>query len=321
MVTRKTKPTTTVGEAPAADVRFDEVQTEAVTAKPPVVDPTGTFANPEVPPEQAQKINSLSALITGQEDVMTLHTQEAARLFNGVSPPPDSGRYWVPGARRAANDLRTLFVMSARDNPYADQALRQADLEAQKIAADMQALENAETAKLDARAKRGVSWSILQAAKPQQINLGYKSPYGFMLTNLLADFDYLVRLLKTSERRDLRTNADTYRDLALIKRQFRTMFFKAIKSSTQLLQPTLVGICRSDYLPTATPVAVKRVQAAVAALGDVDKAILLCEVEPRHSLRRYRMTAQEREVLRGLLTQPVPADESPAAADDSNLVA
>ena len=62
-----------------------------------------------------------------EEDTMTLHTLEAARLYLGGEPAPGEVRYSVPGARRCATSLRQLFQLYSIDNPYSDWALVMVD--------------------------------------------------------------------------------------------------------------------------------------------------------------------------------------------------
>lgn len=258
-------------------------------------------ANTEVPTDVAKKINSLSSLVTGESDVMTIHTQEAFRLFNGVAQ--QDGVPYVPGARRAASELRRLFILSYSDNPYADQFLVRTDKDCARLAKMMQEIEQAELTKLKARAARGTSYSILQAEKPQDITLGMKSPYGYMLTNLMVDFDYLFRVLRTSERRDLITRKESKLLLEKVKHGFRSLFAAAIRTGPSLIQSEVVGICRHDFLPTASVNSIKKVEAAKELLGEVESDILLCEVEPRHTLRRYPVKAEELKVLRKALQE------------------
>lgn len=274
---------------------------QSVQSVQPIKQVQPVNANTEVPTEVAKKINSLSSLVTGEGDVMTIHTQEAFRLFNGVAQ--QDGGYYVPGARRAASELRRLFILSYSDNPYADQFLVRADNDCAKLAKLMQEIENAELAKLKARAARGTSYSILEAEKPQGITLGMKSPYGFMLTNLMVDFDYLVRVLRTSERRDLITRNESKLLLEKVKHGFRSLFSAAIRTGPSLIQPEVVGICRHDFLPTASENSVKKREAAKELLGEIDASILLCEVEPRHTLRRYPVKADELKVLKKALEE------------------
>jgi integrating conjugative element protein (TIGR03761 family) len=252
----------------------------------------------EVPTSEGRKINLIGSLIGGEDDTMTLHTVEAARLYNGFTPSSDSvGRYFVPGARRAAIALRQLFLMTALDNPYADYLLVQIDERVAVLNKEIAALEKVHISKLDDQKKKGLSYSILETRTPQVLTLGYKSPYGYMLSGLVVNFDYLVRVLKSAERRDLCTKRDVAVALSNFKHSLRSMFMLAIEGARSLSHESLAGLSRSDWLPQSSEVSVKRVALALDAFKAVPQSIFLGALEPRHSIRRYSMSGQDKQLL------------------------
>ncbi|MFZ8324164.1 AcaB family transcriptional regulator, partial [Staphylococcus aureus] len=51
----------------------------------------------------------------------------------------------------------------------------------------------------------GLNYSVLRSAEPKKLQLGFKSPYGFGMAEMVVTFDYFVRVWKTLEYRDLRS--------------------------------------------------------------------------------------------------------------------
>lgn len=242
----------------------------------------------------------LANLITGEEDFMHVHTKEAAQIFNGSSVEESGHGFFIPGARMGASNVRRIFVAAWRDNPWADQALVIFEDKCKEIAKAIEQEERSAKALLDERAKRGMSWQLLQNRSPAKITLGFRSPYGFTLSNLIVDFDHMVRMFKTAEYRDLIASNELRRSLQRIKTMFRRLFVFTYRANTLLLHAEVVGICRADFLPQAQPVSQKRVAAApvifkkLYALSD---EVLKLQREPRHSSRSFTASMKEKQVF------------------------
>jgi integrating conjugative element protein (TIGR03761 family) len=254
-------------------------------------------ANPEVSLTQAHSIKNLGSLRAMEEDTMTLHTVEAMRIYLGVSPTPESSnKYGISGAKRAAAALRQLHVLTVKDNPYADWMLIQVDAMNADAAKAIESMEAKFTKKLESLKARGLSYSLVGSRTPQTVSLGYRSPYGFAVTNTVVGFDYMTRVLKSAELRDLMTKAELHSDLERIKGKLRGMFEFAAKAQRILLNPLMQPLCRADYAAQDTDAA-KRIAAAKQAFGDVPQPIFTHAQLPRHTLWNQRLSTAEREML------------------------
>jgi integrating conjugative element protein (TIGR03761 family) len=282
---------------PAA-VTADVITTpESVVTGAPVSSNEREDANPEVPLTQAQSIKNMGSLRAMEEDTMTLHTVEAMRIYLGVSPSPESNnKYGISGAKRAAAALRQLHVLTVKDNPYADWMLIQVDgMNADAVKA-IEAMEVKFVKKLDGLKARGLSYSIVGTRTPQAVSLGYRSPYGFAVTNTVVSFDYMTRVLKSAELRDLMSKAELHSELERVKGKLRGMFEFAAKAQRILLNPLMQPLCRADYTSQDAEAA-KRIAAAKQAFGDVPQLIFTHAQLPRHTLWNQRLTPAERELL------------------------
>lgn len=274
-------------------------------------------AEPDVPTEQARRAAQMSPLVSDNEDSMTLHTLEAMRLFLGATPAPGEFRYGVPGGRRAATALRQLFLLSAQDNPYADLALIEVDERIEEIKTKLSLLERQHTSLLAKARERGLNYSVLAARNPQMVSLGYRSPYGYSISNLIVGLDYTVRVIKSTERRDLTTKAVVYQQLKGVKHLCRSLFEACIHSSRILTNENMRSLSRTDWVPGADAAAGLRIAAAKQLLGTVPQDVFTGERSPRHSLRRERLSARDRKVLQqialGLNVEEVRDPEAPVA--------
>lgn len=255
-------------------------------------------ANAEVPMEHARKAGFMGSLQSESEDSMTLHTLEAMRLYLGVSPEPGSNyRFGVPGGRRAATALRQLFLLSAHDNPYADLALCETDRRISEIKRLIEKVEANHMRMLDDARRKGLNYGVLSAKKTQDVSLGYHSPYGYSVSHVIALYDHCVRVVKSAERRDLTTRAEVHSVLTRVKRECRSMFEAAISVSRILLDERMRGLSRSDFLPQANELALKRIAAAVQLIGVLPQDVFTRALTPRHSLNTERLTGSELAVL------------------------
>jgi integrating conjugative element protein (TIGR03761 family) len=267
-------------------------------------------ANQEVPISEARKARQIGALRTQEEDVMTLHTMEAMRLYLGVAPEPGAAtKFGVPGARRAATALRQLFLLSQMDNPYADWML-QTDERVAEIKDFIDKTSKKHLKQLDDMKAKGLSYGLLAANDPQTVSLGYHSPYGYMMSTVIVLYDHCVRVLKSSERRDLLTKRDVHEQLFKIKHLIRAMFEVTLKGQR--------GLQRSDFVPQGADEAqLKRIAAAREIFGAVPQDIFAGARSPRHSLRNERIGAKDVRLLEAMALAQ--SDALAAAATSSSV--
>ena len=296
-------------------------------------------ANAEVPTSEARKARSIGALRSEDEDYMSLHTMEAMRLYLGVSADTadakaaatsgPTSKFGVPGARRAATALRQLFLLSAHDNPYADWKLVQTDERVEVIKKLIDKTTTSQLKKLEDMRVKGLNYSILGAKVPQKVSLGYRSPYGYMMSTVIVNFDYAVRVLKSAERRDLITKSEVYASLYKIKHEMRSMFEAAMQGQRVLMSNSMLGLKRADYLPqSANSEAGKRMEAAKQIFGVVPQDIFMGGRLPRHSLRNERISTKELAVLKAVVQGQQDAEKAAATSapgaklgqSESNLI-
>jgi len=272
-------------------------------------------ADPLVPAAAARQINELGALQPSAADTMTLHTAEAMRLFMGTSVPPGGTGYPMAGGKRVAAALRGLWSLSSNDNPYADWALidigdRIAEAR-QHIAAEQRRI----LARLDEMKTKGLDYSIVQSRSPSVVQLGFTSPYGFMVAMLIIDVDFFTRVVKSAQRRDLLSSKEGHELLQSTKHRCRSAFERALRFQRILSTPETIGLSRLDWLPTADEQGQKRVSALLRVLGQIPKDIFMGQLQPRHSKRRLQLSAVELRLLDQVaLTEEIDLTK-PAAAE------
>ena len=82
---------------------------------------TDTIASTTPPPAPTSPTaTTLGQLADETTDVMTLHTQDAFRMFTGRAADAQTQTFAIPGGRRFAAVLKSIWYLSANDNPYAD---------------------------------------------------------------------------------------------------------------------------------------------------------------------------------------------------------
>ena len=241
-------------------------------------------ADAGVPIQEAQRMFDLGRLEAESTDYMLVHTKEALRLFIGRRASPDGDQARIPGAKSVGAALRTLWVASSKDNPYADWALLMAE---QTLDERMKALVEARVkavGKLQALEQMGLHISLLHSKNPVQLDLAFKSPYGFLVAQLVGTFDHYVRAIKTLQARDLLGADETRAELRSAQRPLRGAFDAILRHQALLMRPAFGGLSRTDFASKSADVQ-RRVAELAEAWPGLPEPVLRGELVPRHGRR------------------------------------
>ncbi|MBT0960218.1 PFL_4669 family integrating conjugative element protein [Denitromonas iodatirespirans] len=253
--------------------------------------------------QEAYKLRELGGLVDDDDDLMTLHTKEGYRMFLGRRRDPDGRLPAIPGGRTLASSLRLLWARSALDNPYADWALLLADQYVAQLKEELRSEADELKGRLEAMADRGLKLSVLRSREPKAVELGFKSPYGYAVAQLIVEYDYFVRIVKTLIRKDLLSDEEGRARIRHHTRRFRADCMRVFRFEKFLVQPELYELSRRDFVPGADEMAVKRVQAVLQYFGPVPQEVFTGALAPRHSRRRANLSAEERQLLATVAAQ------------------
>lgn len=264
---------------------------------------------------EAVDMKNIGTLVDDEQDSMTLHTREAYRLFMGRSRDAEGKYAPIIGGRRVASALRAAWALSATDNPYADWVLVSFmdHMEAMKENLE-QAVAGCEGA-LKALRQRGLNYSVLRSRKPVDVDLGFRSPYGYAVAELIVLFDYYVRQVKTLIRKDRMSDEDGRILLRQKVREIRSMFELPSRYERFLMREELRQLCRADWLPEVGEESRKRVAAVVGLFGEVPREVFTGQIMPKHSRRRANLSDQEMRLLQEVALSPVVEAEASDAAE------
>ncbi len=265
-------------------------------------------AEPIVPDREARGIREVGRLVSEEQDRMTLHTREAYRLFIG-RVNTDGKSYAIAGGKRVASALRSVFYLSGNDNPYADWALVTFEQGMDELRQTIEKETAVRRQVLDALRQRGLSYSVLRADPPLDVDIGFKSPYGYGVAETLIGYDYYVRLVKTLVRKDLLSDDAGHQAIRKVARALRSVFWQPVSFERYLMRKELQPLSRGDWLPGANEQAAKRVKAVVAIFGEVPRPAFAGQEAPRHTRRRVHLSAEELRLLETIALSPVSADE------------
>ena len=246
---------------------------------------------------EAASFRYLGNLVDDQADTMVVHTLEAYRLFIGRAPSPDGKLFAIPGGKRQGAALRTLWLLTGNDNPFAEWALllyEQSQERLRKLLADEMAECNR---RMDALSQRGLNIKLQVSSKPEELELGFRSPYGYAVCELIVDYDLFVRYVKTLARKNQITDEKARLKIRDVTRQIRAAWIEVVRFERYLGRAELRDLSRSDFLPGANEAAGKRAQAAVQLFAGIPPQIFEGRKVPAHSRRRSQLTEKERAVL------------------------
>ncbi len=272
-------------------------------------------AETEVQYIDANKVRNLGRLVNEGEDQMLLHTKEAFRLFMGRRKDPDGKYQPIIGIKFCAAALRSFWVQTAHDNPYADWALLRASQGMHQYGRELQQLTDTHLGKLRQMEAKGLTFTVLKSADPKSVSLQFTSPYGFMLAELVVDYDYTVRVIKTAVRKGRLTDAEGYDLIRNMTRRIRGWTEEIGRFNRFLWRPELAKLCRADFLPTADEEGKKRAQAVAAIFGAVPPDIFAGKVLPPHTRRHTQLTEAERALLVRVGQELATAEADAAAID------
>ncbi|MDR2852913.1 MAG: TIGR03761 family integrating conjugative element protein [Burkholderiaceae bacterium] len=250
--------------------------------------------------KEATGMRELGRLVDADDDSMEVHTLEAYRMFLGRRPEPGTLFPPIIGGKRTGAVLRSLWLMTGKDNPYADWALVRHEQSMEEVAARLdREISGAEESIAEQR-KHGISLSILRNEKPAKLTLGWKSPYGFATATLINRFDYFIRLQKTLARKDLRTDDQVRKSIHEMTRIIRRVWQDTSRFDRGLSHEEVKDLCRADFVEGSDEAAGKRVEYARQVFGIVPAEIFTCALQPKHSRRGRRSTPQERALLQSI---------------------
>lgn len=241
-------------------------------------------ADADVPMQDAQRMWDIGRLESESTDFMLIHTKEALRLFIGRGADPDGKVARIPGAKSVGSSLRALWIASGHDNPYADWALLMAE---QAIGERMKALEAAQgkvLERLKALEGKGLHLSLLRSQNPAKLELGFRSPYGFLVAQLVVSFDQYVRAIKTLQARDLMGADEVRAELRAQLRPLRALFDQTLRQQSLLQRPAFAHIKRSDFGSSSLE-ARQRVAELAERWPGLPEPVLSGDLLPRHARR------------------------------------
>ena len=230
-------------------------------------------------------------------DVMTLHTRDAYRMFVGQIGDAAIQAPAITGGRRFAAVLKSLWHLSAHDNPYADWILITVYQTLIGIRAQMGQVIETREAEFERLRRRGLNLSVLSSQSPLSVALGFRSPYGYATAEAIVEFDYHVRMVKTLVMKDRLSDDDGRTAIREVGRALRALFLAPIRWERVLFREEMLPLSRRDYLPGADDAARGRVRAALALFGEVPRKVFTGEEAPRHSQRRVLLTDAELRLL------------------------
>lgn len=241
-------------------------------------------------------LEALGGLVDESSDQMTIHTIEAYRMFLGRAREPGSRNAPIMGGKRVASALKNLWQLTQNDNPYADWALVRHEHGVNEVLQHLRSEIKVAEAELEAMRKRGLSLAVLSSSSPQVVNLGFRSPYGYAISMLIVEYDYFVRIQKTLQRKNMKTDEQARAALGKVSRAILSVFYGTTRFDRWLSQPDMRALSRVDWVNQEGDAA-KRVHAALEIFGPVPSAIYKGDIAPSHSRRRYSLSEAERAVL------------------------
>jgi integrating conjugative element protein (TIGR03761 family) len=251
-----------------------------------------------------------------EPDTMTLHTRDAYQMFIGRKHVPGTPHVPIVGGRKFAAILKSIWYLSAQDNPYADWILIQLSEGLVGLRERLTSATRQREEVIEKLRSKGLALSVMSSRRPLIMTLGFRSPYGYATAEAMVEFDYYVRVIKTLVHKDRLSDAQGREAIRALAREIRSFFLSAVRWERLLYRKELTALGRNDFLPGADVSAHKRAEAAVGLFGPVPQKIMLRDTVPRHTRLRVQPTEA---VLRALQQMAQSRGEDTDQAEEALL--
>ena len=166
----------------------------------------------------------LGQLADATPDTMSLHTKDAYRIFTGRGADAAGKLPPIPGGRRFAAVLKSIWHLSANDNPYADWILIRMYEGLVAIRAHLNRVITAREEAIELLKRKGLSLAVMGSRSPKTVELGFRSPYGYATAEAIVEFDYYVRMIKTLIHKDRMSDDEGRAAIRELGRELRALF-------------------------------------------------------------------------------------------------
>lgn len=265
-------------------------------------------ADPIIPDNVARGIATLGKLLPDSQETIELHTKEAYRIFIGRREGTNG--YPVYSGVLAAKAIRDVVNSSTKGNPYADWVLICVERKIETLREEVQKRLVKFNQLIENEAKRGLKLSIIRSVEPAIVNIGFASAYGYLIADLILDYDVFVRLSKTLESRYRIDSNEAERDRRAFSRSIRSIFQYILTNRRNVGYSDRAGVpmsnlSRLDFLPNADLTAKKRIYAANKIYGGVlPREVLTGELVPKHHKNQYEFEPKVIEMLKVAPLEP-----------------
>ncbi len=289
-------PTRAATTTPFAAATTTSIETESAMAPPDAIPQQVRDESDELVATPAANAQ-LGQLADATPDTMSLHTKDAYRIFTGRGADAAGKLPPIPGGRRFAAVLKSIWHLSANDNPYADWILIRMYEGLVAIRAHLNRVITAREEAIELLKRKGLSLAVMGSRSPKTVELGFRSPYGYATAEAIVEFDYYVRMIKTLIHKDRMSDDEGRAAIREVGRELRALFLEPIRWERHLLREELRQLSRSDFLPGAGELAHQRVRAVVALFGEVPRKVFTGAQAPRHTRRRVKLSEAELRLL------------------------
>jgi integrating conjugative element protein (TIGR03761 family) len=100
-------------------------------------------------------------------------------MFAGRSADAANQTPAIVGGRRFAAVLRSIWALSARDNPYADWILIRMYDGLVEVRNHLDQVTKSREESFELLRRKGLALSVMASRNPQSVELGFRSPYGY----------------------------------------------------------------------------------------------------------------------------------------------
>ncbi len=203
--------------------------------------------------------------------LIILQTECAQKIFYGQ-------RHLLLGVKQFSQYMTKIWHAASNDDPYADQYLIKIYEGIYSERAYIKKLLNKHQVIMNS--EPGLEMNMVFSSDPKKIPLHFTTPYGYMVSYLLADYDRLVRLMLSIRFMGLPIDEKPNVIIKQVARRIR----RVLSLSMQWVD---TGVTRIDITENSA-----LAQMAIKKMGEIDGNILAKKIRSPHAPNIYKKSLQ-----------------------------
>ena len=217
----------------------------------------------------------------GDTDTLSLHIVNSFKLWNGGYRNDGKSKKYASMIHAIGAVRKILFFSKDFNNPYADLYLLEIEKKVSEIKNEMKQAVVKTNEMLDEQKKIGLELNIMVSKEPLKIELNFDTPYGHMFVQLLGQFDFMARSLKTLQGKAIISQDEAHKEIFKFVGKIRALIELTHELYSALI-PIKNSISRDLLLSELSEDDKELIKVIAESYGKIPYDVLINKKKPNH---------------------------------------